>query len=289
MPLYPEWHCRDRILRFGERPLVMGILNVTPDSFSDGGCFHDPGQAVRHGLEMVEQGADIIDVGGESTRPGAAAVAPEEEMRRVIPVVEALCGMADCAVSVDTTKPDVARAALRAGAHIVNDVSALADDGMAWVVRESGAGAVLMHMRGTPRTMQQDPRYEDVVQDIRAYLAGRVAALDAGGVRRECLALDPGIGFGKTVEHNLRLLASLDRLAELGLPVVVGLSRKSFLGTLTGRGVEARLAGSLAGVVFSVLHGAHVVRVHDVAESRDAVTVAAALARMREEQDSRVD
>jgi dihydropteroate synthase len=266
----------------GSRPLIMGILNVTPDSFSDGGCFLDGARAAAHGLEMAEAGAAIVDVGGESTRPGADPVPADEERRRVVPVIRALREGCGALVSVDTMKADVAEAALDAGAHIVNDVSALRHDPrMRDVVRRSGAGAVLMHMQGTPRTMQQDPRYADVVEDVRGFLEQRIEALTAWGVPREALALDPGIGFGKTLDHNVALLSNLGALAGAGRPVVVGLSRKSFLGRLTGRDVTGRLAASLAALSFCVLNGAHVIRVHDVRESVDAVNVLTALRRGR--------
>jgi dihydropteroate synthase len=265
------------------RPLVMGILNVTPDSFSDGGRYAGTQAAVARGLEMARESADILDVGGESTRPGADAVPEAEERARVVPVVEALARETDTVISVDTCKAGVAERALAAGARVINDVTALSGDPrMADVARESGAGVVLMHMRGTPRTMQDDPRYEDVVGEVAAYLAARVEDAVAAGIRREALAVDPGIGFGKTVEHNLALLAGLDRIGACGRPVVVGLSRKSFLGKLTGREVQDRLAGSLAALAFCVAGGgAQVMRVHDVKASCDAVRVAAALGRAR--------
>ena len=273
------WRCGDRELPLGGRPLVMGILNVTPDSFSDGGRFASCEAAVSHGLRMREQGADIIDVGGESTRPGSESVDADEETRRVEPVIEALCGRSDAVVSVDTRKAAVARRALQAGARIVNDVSALTHDpDMASVVRDTGAGAVLMHMRGTPRTMQDAPGYGDVVAEVAGHLRRRVAAVVAGGVPSACLAVDPGIGFGKEPAHNLQLLVRLRELGSIGLPVVVGLSRKSFLGKLTGREVQDRLAGSIAALSFCVLNGAHVMRVHDVAASVDAIRVLRALA-----------
>jgi len=273
------WKCRQQALEIGPRPLIMGILNVTPDSFSDGGRFFDPQAAVDRGLRMLREGADIIDVGGESTRPGAAAVSAEEELARVVPVIQALAKAPGAVLSIDTMKAGVARRAVEAGARIINDVSALTNDpDMPGVAKESGAGVILMHMRGTPRTMQRDPRYADVVTDIRDYLKARVEALTAGGMAFETMAVDPGIGFGKTLEHNLSLLANLKTLAALGRPVVVGLSRKSFLGKLTGCEVNDRLASSLAGLVFCILNGAHILRVHDVKESRQAATVAMTLA-----------
>lgn len=272
------WTCRDRVLRPGPEPLIMGILNVTPDSFSDGGRHFDAGRAVAHGLQMAADGAAIIDVGGESTRPGAAEVPTDEEIRRVVPVIRELCRHSDAVVSVDTRKAAVAAAALDAGARIINDVSALTHDpAMVPLALRSGAGLVLMHMRGTPATMQADPHYADVCREVRDYLRERVATLAAAGIGRACCAIDPGIGFGKTLEHNLSLIAGMSTLAADGLPVVMGISRKSMIGALTGRPVEERLAGSLAALVFCVLNGAHVLRVHDVRESRDAVRVALAL------------
>jgi dihydropteroate synthase len=273
------------MLEIRERPLIMGILNVTPDSFSDGGRYVDPQRAVDHGLAMLDQGADILDVGGESTRPGADAVPADEEAGRVVPVIERLRRCSAVPLSVDTMKAAVARAALDAGADIVNDVSALRHDpDMAGVVREAGAGAVLMHMQGMPRTMQAGPRYEDVVDEVAAMLQERLAACEAAGIARDALAVDPGIGFGKTVAHNLALLAGLDTLAASGRPVLVGLSRKSFLGSLTGREVNDRLPASLAALAFCVQQGAHVMRVHDVQESLEAVTVAATLVREAEKK-----
>jgi dihydropteroate synthase len=276
-----RWRCRERTIRFGPRPLIMGILNVTPDSFSDGGQFATPEAAIRHGLAMAGDGADIIDVGGESTRPGSVELPPAEELARVIPVIEGLCREcrgAALLISVDTRKALVAERALAAGAAIVNDVSALTcDAGMADTVRRYGAGVVLMHMRGQPATMQRAPHYDDVVHEVEAYLVRRVAELEAQGLDRETLALDPGIGFGKTLEHNLQLLSRLEVLVRHGRPVLVGLSRKSFLGTLTGRKPGDRLAGSLTGLVVAALRGARILRVHDVKESVDAVKVVAAL------------
>ncbi|MDI6775044.1 MAG: dihydropteroate synthase [Verrucomicrobiota bacterium] len=275
-----RWRCGKREFDLAERPLIMGVLNATPDSFSDGGRFPDTASAVARGLALAEQGADILDIGGESTRPGADAVDEAEELRRVIPVIRAMRERSDIPISVDTTKAAVAAEAVRAGAEIINDVSALTDDSaMAGVAKESGAGVVLTHRKGAPRAMQADPRYDDVVREVRDYLCGRVEALVAFGLERERLAVDPGIGFGKTVDHNLELLAHLDALGACGRPVVVGLSRKSFLGKLTGRNVDERLASGLSALVFCALNGARVARVHDVKESRDAVRVATALRR----------
>lgn len=277
-----HWRCRDRHLEVGDRPLLMGILNVTPDSFYDGGRHFAVDKAVMHGLGMVEEGAAIIDVGGESTRPGAEEIDPAEEMRRVIPVVQELRRATKAVISIDTRKALVAQRALEVGADIINDVSAMTHDPeMLVVARRYNAGVILMHMQGTPRTMQENPVYTDVVKDVCDYLAHRIEAATAAGLLRETLALDPGIGFGKTLEHNLSLLANLDKLLAMGLPVVVGLSRKSFIGRITGRPVEERLAGSLVALVFCLLQGVHILRVHDVRESHDAVEVASALRRGR--------
>jgi dihydropteroate synthase len=244
---------------------VMGILNVTPDSFSDGGRFATEAAAVRCGVEMAEEGADIVDVGGESTRPGAMEVPASEEAARVVPVVRALVREVGVPISVDTTKAAVAEAALEAGAVIVNDVSAMrADAAMHGLVAASGAGAVLMHMLGTPRTMQSDPRYGDVVAEVAAALLGWAAEAEAAGIGRDRIAIDPGIGFGKTSAHNLSLLRHLDRLVATGYPVLVGPSRKSFIGLTLGVPVEERLEGTAATVAWSVAAGARILRVHDV-------------------------
>jgi len=260
--------------------LLMGVVNVTPDSFSDGGRFLDPAAAIAHGRALVGEGADIVDVGGESTRPGAAPVDEEEEHRRVLPVVEGLVG-AGAIVSVDTVKLEVARAALDAGAGYVNDVTAFrAAPGMAALVAGRGATCCLMHMRGEPRTMQDDPRYEDVVSEVKAFLEERLAFAVGEGVAEEKIHLDPGIGFGKTAAHNLELLRRLPELAALGRPVVIGTSRKSFLGRIASgppRAVDARMPGTIATNVLALAAGARVFRVHDVAPIRDALTVAAAV------------
>jgi len=256
----------------------MGVVNVTPDSFSDGGLFLDADHAVRHALELVAEGADMLDVGGESTRPGAQPVAADEERRRVVPVLERVAAAgARVQLSIDTSKPDVAGAALDAGATYVNDVTAFrADPGMAGLVAERGVECCLMHMLGEPRTMQDDPRYEDVVSDVKAFLEERLAFAVAEGVREERVMLDPGIGFGKTLEHNLEILRRLDEIVALGRPVVVGTSRKSFLGRITGREVGERLPGTIATNVLALERGASVFRVHEVAPVRDALAVAAA-------------
>jgi dihydropteroate synthase len=260
-----------------ERFSVMGVVNVTPDSFSDGGLYLDADAAVAHGLELAAEGADILDVGGESTRPGAEPVDLREEAERVVPVVERLAA-AGRRISIDTTKLEVARAALDAGAAIVNDVAAFRfAPELAGLVAERGAGCVLMHMRGEPRTMQHDPRYDDVVSDVRAFLEERLAFAVAEGVPEERVWLDPGIGFGKSVEHNLELLRRLDEIVAIGRPVVVGTSRKSFLGKLTGgRAEDERLPGTIATNVLALERGARVFRVHDVAPVADALAVAAA-------------
>jgi dihydropteroate synthase len=256
--------------------LVMGVINVTPDSFSDGGEFLDPDRAAARGRELAAQGADILDVGGESTRPGAEPVGVDEERRRVVEVIEALAGLGPV-LSVDTSKEDVARAALDAGATYVNDVTAFrAAPGLARLVAQRGARCCLMHMLGEPRTMQRAPRYDDVVSEVKAFLEARLAYAVAEGVPEERIHLDPGIGFGKTAAHNLELLRRIDELVALGRPVVVGTSRKSFLGRLTGREADDRLAGTIATSVLAFAGGARVFRVHDVAAVRDALTVAAA-------------
>ncbi len=256
---------------------LMGVVNVTPDSFSDGGLYLDPKAAIAHGEELAAAGAEILDVGGESTRPGAEEVGEAEELRRVVPVVEGLAG-AGAEVSVDTSKAAVAAAALDAGATIVNDVTALrGDPEMAALCAERDATAVLMHMVGSPRTMQENPVYDDVVDDVKSFLAARVEAARAAGVAEERIWLDPGIGFGKTVEHNLELLRRLGELRELGRPLVVGTSRKSFIGKVDGSPAGERLGGTIASSVLAAASGADVLRVHDVAEVGQALAVAAAI------------
>jgi dihydropteroate synthase len=271
-----EWRCRDRTLICGgPRTLVMGVLNVTPDSFSDGGRFAGVSAAAEAGMALVSDGADLLDIGGESSRPGAVPVSAEEEIRRVIPVLLALRA-AGCPVpvSVDTCKSVVARAALEAGADIVNDITALRDPEMISVVRDHGAGAILMHMRGGPRTMQAAPIYRNVAEEVDAFLRGRLEAVVAAGIGAERIALDPGIGFGKTAEHNLRLLADLPRPDSPARPWVLGISRKSLVGAVTGRPAGERGAGSLAFAVYGALRGASILRAHDVKETCDAVRVA---------------
>jgi dihydropteroate synthase len=258
-------------------PKLMGVVNVTPDSFSDGGLYLDPALAIAHGKELVAAGAEVLDVGGESTRPGAEPVGEDEELRRVVPVIQGLRD-AGARISVDTSKAAVAAAALDAGAEIVNDVTALrGDPGMAALCAERGATVVLMHMLGEPRTMQEDPRYEDVVADVKAFLAERLQAAVAAGVDEERVWLDPGIGFGKTGAHNMELLRRLGELRELGRPLVVGTSRKSFIGRVDGSPAAERLGGTIASSVLAAAEGADVLRVHDVSEVRQALTVATAI------------
>ena len=271
-----EWHLRDRVLHLDARALVMGIVNVTPDSFSDGGCFFAPEAAIAQGLELVRQGADILDIGGASSRPGAEDVAPEEELRRVHPVVRELAAQTTVPISVDTVKAVVAEACLASGAHIINDITALqGDPDMARVVATRRAGVVLMHMQGTPATMQIAPHYDDVTVEVRRFLEERLHAAGRAGIAAEQVVLDPGIGFGKTTAHNLELLARLGELQALGRPILLGVSRKGFL----GRGVAERLAGSLAAACHAVMQGsAQIVRVHDVRETRNALAVLSAIA-----------
>jgi dihydropteroate synthase len=257
-------------------PVVMGVVNVTPDSFSDGGEWLDPEAAIAHGHELVAQGAAILDIGGESTRPGAEPVGEAEELRRVVPVLTGLAG-AGARLSIDTSKAAVAVAAIDAGATLVNDVTALrGDPAMAALVAERGCDVCLMHMLGEPRTMQRDPRYGDVVIEVRRFLEQRLEHAVQHGIAAERVWLDPGIGFGKTIDHNLELLSRLDEIVALGRPVVVGTSRKSFLGTITGREPADRVAGTIATNVLALARGARVFRVHDVAQARDALLVAAA-------------
>ena len=274
-----HWLCRDRVLPLDDRPLVMGIVNVTPDSFSDGGRHPTPDAAIAHALRLVADGADLLDVGGESTRPGSLPVALDGELARVVPVVAELVRRTGLPISVDTSKAEVARQCLEAGACVVNDVTGLAGDPlMIDVVRQFGAGVVVMHMRGTPATMQIAPHYDDVVRDVTAYLAERSRVLTDAGIDAGRIALDPGIGFGKTFAHNVALLRGLSAVAVLGRPVVLGVSRKGFLGTITGRPAGERDAASLAAAVWCAAQGAaDVRRVHEVAISADAVRVVGAL------------
>ncbi len=258
-------------------PAVMGILNVTPDSFSDGGRFFDPDLAVRQAERMIEDGAAIVDIGGESTRPGAADVSEQDELDRVIPIIEAVRASTGAPVSIDTSKPAVMREAVAAGAELINDVRALRTPGAIEAAADLGVPVCLMHMAGEPRTMQTNPHYDDVVAEVAAFLEERVHACAAGGVREDRLILDPGFGFGKRVEHNVALLANLPQLHALGRPLLVGISRKTTLGALTGRPVDERMPASVAAAVIAALKGAAIVRVHDVRDTVDALRVAAAV------------
>jgi dihydropteroate synthase len=273
------------ILRCGQfnftfpRPaLIMGVVNVTPDSFSDGGRFLDTDHAVAHGLELMGEGAEILDIGGESTRPGAIPVSESEEIRRVIPVIEKLKALARIPISIDTMKPAVARAAAAAGASIINDVAANRDTDEMWrVAAETGLGYVCMHMQGTPQTMQTDPSYRNILEEVSDFFSNRLDRLNAAGVAADQVVLDVGFGFGKTFEHNLQLLAGLRSFTKLGRPLLVGVSRKSFLGKLSGATVTNRLPGSLAGATLAVGTGANIVRAHDVAETVQAVRLTEAI------------
>jgi dihydropteroate synthase len=258
-------------------PVVMGVLNVTPDSFSDGGRFSAPEQAVAHALAMAGEGAALLDVGGESTRPGAAPVSTAEELERVIPVIEALLASGAAPVSIDTAKPEVMLAAAEAGAELINDVQALRAPGALEAAAASGCGVCLMHMQGEPRTMQAAPAYDDVVEDVYAFLATRIEACAAAGIGLDRIVVDPGFGFGKSLAHNLSLMRHLDRFTRLGVPVLVGVSRKSMLGAVTGRPVGERLAAGLALATLAVSAGARIIRSHDVAATLDAVRMTAAV------------
>lgn len=272
---------RDRVLDLAT-PRVMGVLNLTPDSFSDGGRWASLDAALTRARQMVEEGADLIDIGGESTRPGARPVAEQEELDRVIPLIERLHGEVNCVLSIDTMKPAVMRAACTAGASLINDVNALRAPGAVEVARETGAAVCLMHMRGEPRSMQEAPVYADAVGEVSEFLRLRANVCEAAGIAREAIVLDPGFGFGKTVQHNLTLLAGLARLCAMGYPLLVGLSRKSMFGQICAAPVDRRLSASLAAATAAVLGGAAIVRAHDVRETLDAVRVAAAVRAARE-------
>jgi dihydropteroate synthase len=259
------------------RPRVMGVLNVTPDSFSDGGEFYAREDALRRAEHLVEEGADILDIGGESTRPGAVPVSAGEEIDRVVPVIEAIRSRVSVPLSVDTSKPEVMRAAVGAGAGMINDVWALRKTGALEAAAGAGVPVCLMHMQGDPRTMQAAPRYADVLSEVRGFLQDRIAACSAAGIDSERLLLDPGFGFGKSLAHNLALLAGLEEICSLGRPVLVGLSRKSMIGAVTGRPIDERLPGSLAAAVLAVERGARLVRTHDVAATVDALRLVRAL------------
>ncbi len=275
-----QLRCAGRILDL-DTAVVMGVLNVTPDSFSDGGLFLDPDAALERAERMAEEGAAILDIGGESTRPGARGVESEEELRRVLPIVERVAARLPVLISVDTSNPELMRRAGAAGAHMINDVRALRLPGALEAVAAGNLAVCLMHMRGEPADMQRDPQYRHVVAEVRSYLDDRARTCAAAGIERERLCLDPGFGFGKSTVHNLELLAHLEEFADLGLPLSVGLSRKSLVAALTGRALTERLAGSLALATIAVLHGARIVRAHDVAASVDAVRVANALRNIR--------
>jgi dihydropteroate synthase len=281
-----EWICRDQRLVLGERSLIMGVLNVTPDSFSDGGAFFDVNRAVEHAQIMQDQGADVIDVGGESTRPGAEPVALEQELDRVIPVIMALKEWVSIPISVDTYKANVAKQALQAGAHIVNDISGLGfDPDMAGVVASSGAGLIMMHIRGEPRNMQKNPVYDHVVRDLIGFFRERIDYARKAGIDPRQIVIDPGIGFGKTLVHNYTLIRNLQDFKCLGYPILVGPSRKSFIGKALNLPVQERLEGTLAAVTACILNGADIVRVHDVKETMRAAHVADFIAGKRNPAD----
>ena len=276
----PQLDCAGRLLRL-DRPQVMGIVNVTPDSFSDGGAHDTLEAAVAHGLRLAGEGADLLDIGGESTRPGADEVAPEEELRRVIPVIERLAKETSLPISIDTSKPEVMRAAVAAGAGMVNDVHALRRDGALDAAAALGVPVVLMHMQGEPRSMQDAPDYDDVVGDVHRFLAERIFTAEMAGIARKNLIVDPGFGFGKNTQHNLALLAQLERFVELGVPVLAGLSRKRTIAEVTGRQEMAdRAAGSVAAHLIAAQRGAMILRVHDVAATVDALKVWNAVSKM---------
>lgn len=274
----PQLDCAGRFVRL-DRPRVMGIVNVTPDSFSDGGAHDTLEVAVAHGLKLAEEGADILDVGGESTRPGAGEVSPDEELRRVIPVIERLSKETSLPISIDTYKPEVMRAAVAAGAGLINDVYGLRQPGALEAAAELGVPVVIMHMLGEPRSMQDSPEYDDVVGDVHRFLAERIFAAEMSGIAKKNILADPGFGFGKTTAHNLALLAQLQRFTELGVPVLAGLSRKRSIGEITGRDVPAdRVAGSVAAHLIAAQNGAKLLRVHDVAATVDVLKVWSAVA-----------
>lgn len=276
----PVWRVGERVFDCAERTLIMGILNVTPDSFSEDGHFFDPGEAVRHATQMISDGVDVVDVGGESTRPGSDPVPADDEIRRVLPVIEGIAqNNPDVPISIDTRKAEVADRALAAGVTIVNDVSAGGDPVMFDVVRKHDAAIVLMHMKGEPKTMQQSPEYEDVVGEVHEYLRERIEAAEFAGIEAERIAIDPGIGFGKNLEHNLELMRGIGAFLDLGRPVLVGPSRKRFIGTILDVPEDERVEGTIGAVAWLVSRGAHVVRVHDVGEVVRAVRVIDAIVR----------
>ena len=273
-------NCRGKTLTLGKRTHVMGILNVTPDSFSDGGCYLDVQRAIAHTQLMVEEGATLVDIGGESSRPGASPVSVDEELARVLPVIRAIIDTVDVLISVDTYKAEVAQQALEAGAHLVNDITALrADADMASVVARMKAGLILMHMKGTPRTMQQAPQYDDVVNDVRASLQESIQTAEEQGIAAERIVIDPGIGFGKTTEHNLELLKRLAEFRSLNKPLLIGTSRKLFIGNVLGLPINERVEGTAATVCWAIAQGADIVRVHDVKTNVRAALMTDALYR----------
>jgi dihydropteroate synthase len=275
-----HWHVGGRVLDCSERTLVMGVLNVTPDSFSDGGRFLDPDAALSHAMRLVADGADVVDIGGESTRPGSDPVTAQEECRRVVPVIERLAAAhPGLAISIDTRKPEVAALALEAGACIVNDVSGARSEGMFEVARQAGAGLVLMHMLGEPKTMQEAPHYEDVVAEVKEFLRERIEAAEFAGIGAEALCIDPGIGFGKNLEHNLLLMQRLGALRDLGRPILIGPSRKRFIGAILDLPEDQRVEGTAGAVAWCAAHGANIVRVHDVGQIARVVRVVDASAR----------
>ncbi len=274
----PSFHFSQMILQCGkyrlalDRPLIMGVINVTPDSFFDGGHYSRPDAAAGHARRLIDEGADLLDIGGESTRPGAAVVSLDEERRRVLPVLEALLA-ADIPLSVDTQKPELMREAAAAGAAMINDVNGFEAAGALQAVSGNDCAVCIMHKQGQPQTMQQAPQYRDVVSEVDAYLRARIAAAEAAGIARSRMVIDPGFGFGKTLAHNLSLLRELGQVAAIGVPVLAGLSRKSMIGALTGREVGGRMSGSVAAALIAAQHGAAILRVHDVAATRDALAV----------------
>ena len=282
------WHCGEYVFRITRKPLILGIVNVTPDSFSDGGRFFDPIAAVDHGLKLAGDGADILDVGGESTRPGSSPVSTEEEIRRVVPVVRELVRRGPIPVSVDTSKAAVARAVIDEGASVINDVTGLrGDPGMAHVIERTGAGLIVMHMRGTPSTMQLSPTYSNIVDEVGTFFRDRLATAVDRGIDPMSVAFDPGIGFGKTTKHNLEVIACLAKLGEIGRPICLGVSRKRFIGELTMRHAEERMAGSLAiGCFTAAWRTAHILRVHDVAQTRDGIVLLDAIDRQRHQREN---
>jgi dihydropteroate synthase len=275
--IVPQLDCAGRILRF-DRPRVVGIVNVTPDSFSDGGQHATAEAAIAHGLKLAAEGADVLDIGGESTRPGAREVTLDDELARVIPVIEALAKQSSLPISIDTYKPEVMRAAVAAGAGLINDVHALGREGSLDAAATLRVPVILMHMRGTPADMQAEPDYDDVVAEVHTFLAQRIFACEMAGIPKKSIVIDPGFGFGKTTAHNLALLAQLSRFTELGVPVLAGLSRKRTIGELTGRELGDRVHGSVAAALIAVQNGAKLVRVHDVAATVDALKVWSAVA-----------